>query len=181
MPYIKDVLIDVIEDVSVKESSTTTDHALEDGEQITDHVKADPITVTIKGLLLDDNGQGNGINDSEGRVASLRKYRKDGEIIDFDYVTGLEHCVITNFDRDYSAKTTDGFAFSMTLKQIQTVKVSRYVAAKLPVKRQTKKVAKKGRQQPKKTPKSTSSTTKNKYKTPPKKYTNGSNIMEERV
>lgn len=166
MPYIKGVLIDVIEDVSMSESSTTTDHALEDGEQITDHVKANPITVTIKGLLLDDNGRGEGINDSEGRVATLRKYREEGEILDYEFMTGLAHCVITDFSRDYSAKIKDGFAFSMTLKQIKTVKVSRYVAVKLPVKRQTKAVSTKGRQQTKKTAKSTAKTSQTKY-TPP--------------
>lgn len=66
MPYIKDVLIDVITEVSFSESSSTTDHALEDGEQITDHVKADPITISISGVILDE---------AEERVLKLRKYR----------------------------------------------------------------------------------------------------------
>lgn len=165
MPYIKDVLIDVIEDVKMSESSTTTDHAVEDGSQITDHVKANPITIQLKGLILDKGNDGS-INDSEGRVATLRKYREEGEIIDFDYMTALTHCVITNFDRDYAASTKDGFAFTMTLKQIKTVKVSRYVAVKLPVKKQTKAVTNKGRQQPKKTQKAAAKTTQQKYKTP---------------
>lgn len=172
LPYIKDVLIDVITDVSMPESSTTTDHALEDGEQITDHVKSNPIIITITGIMLDE---------AEEKVLKLREYREKGEIIDFDYMTALKHVVITDFNRDYSAKNKDGYAFTMTLKQIRVVKVAAFVSMPVKIKRQTKQVAKKGRQQTKKTPKSTSAATKNKYKTPPKKYVNGSNITEERV
>lgn len=144
MPYLKDVLIDVITEVNAPESSTTTDHALEDGEQITDHVKSDPITLTISGVILDD---------TEQKVLKLREYREKGEILTYDYMTGLKNVVITSFKRDYSADIKDGYAFTMTLKQIKTAEVADYVAVsvKPAVKRQVKAVAKKGRQQPKKT------------------------------
>ncbi|UPW82321.1 phage baseplate protein [Lysinibacillus sp. Ag94] len=160
MPYIKDVLIDVITGVSAPESSTTTDHALEDGEQITDHVKSDPSTISLTGIILDD---------TEAKVLKLREYREKGEIFDFDYMTSLKHVIITNFNRDYSAKIKDGYAFTMTLKQIKTAKVAKFVSVSVPIKQQTKPVSKKGRQQTKKTPKSTSKSSKKKYTTPPKK------------
>lgn len=159
MPYIKDVLIDVITKVSMPESSTTTDHALEDGEQITDHVKSNPITISLSGVILDD---------TEAKVLKLREYREKGEIIDYDYMTALKHVVITDFSRDYSAEIKDGYAFTMTLKQIKVAKVAKFVSVSVPVKKQTKPVAKKGRQQTKKTPKSTSKSSKKKYTTPPK-------------
>lgn len=171
MPYIKDVLIDVITDVSIPESSTTTDHALEDGEQITDHVKANPTTITIKGIMLDE---------AESKVLKLRKYREDGEIIDFDYMASLPHCVITDFSRDYSAKNKDGYAFTMTLKQIKVVKVSRYVAVSLPVKKQTKKVTNKGRKQTKKTATKTKKTEQTKYTNTKTSSANGWAGMEGR-
>ncbi|MFJ6210599.1 phage baseplate protein [Lysinibacillus sp. NPDC092081] len=159
MPYIKDVLIDVITGVSAPESSTTTDHALEDGEQITDHVKSNPITISLTGIMLDD---------TEAKVLKLREYREKGEIIDFNYMTTLKHVVITDFNRDYGAKNKDGYAFTMTLKQIKVAKVAKFVSVSVPVKQQTKPVSKKGRQQTKKTPKSTSKSSKKKYTTPPK-------------
>ncbi len=160
MPYIKDVLIDVITKVSMPESSTTTDHALEDGEQITDHVKSNPTTISLTGVILDG---------TEAKVLKLRQYREKGVIIDFDYMTSLKHVVITDFSRDYEAKIKDGYAFTMTLKQIKVAKVGKFVSVSIPVKKQTKPVTKKGRQQKKKTPANASKNNKEKYTTPPKK------------
>ncbi|MCM0627420.1 hypothetical protein M5J14_23350 [Lysinibacillus sp. OL1_EC] len=171
MPYIKDVLIDVITKVSMPESSTTTDHALEDGEQITDHVKSNPITITLTGVILDD---------TEAKVLKLREYREKGTIIDFDYMTKLNHMVITDFNRDYEARVKDGYAFTMTLKQIKVGKVAKFVSVSIPVKKQTKAVTKKGRQQTKKTPTTTAKTTKEKYTTPPKSSSGGWAGMEGR-
>lgn len=172
MPYIKDILIDVITDVGASESSTTTDHALEDGEQISDHVHSAPITLSLSGTLYGDHEQ---------KVLKLREFREKGEVFTFDYMTNYGNMVITDFKRDYSAKVKDGFNFTMSLKQITLSKVAKTVVVKAPVKKQTKAVTKKGRQQPKKTATSTTKATKNKYTTPPRKYSNSSNVTEERV
>lgn len=153
------------------ESSTTTDHALEDGEQITDHVKSNPITITLTGVILDD---------TEAKVLKLREYREKGTIIDFDYMTKLNHMVITDFNRDYEARVKDGYTFTMTLKQIKVGKVAKFVSVSIPVKKQTKAVTKKGRQQTKKTPTTTAKTTKEKYTTPPKSSSGGWAGMEGR-
>lgn len=138
MPFIKDVIIDVITSVSVPETSTTTDHALEDGEQITDHIKSDPITISISGVIHDD---------TEQKVLKLREYREKGEIIAFDYMTSLKNVVITDFSRDYNASVKDGYAFTMSLKQIKVAKVAKYVSVSPSVERQTKDVTNKGLQQ----------------------------------
>lgn len=169
MPYIKDVLIDVIEEVNAPESSTTTDHALEDGEQITDHIKSDPIYLTISGVILDD---------TEQKVLKLREYREKGELLTFDYMTSLKNVVITSFDRDYSSVVKDGYAFTMTLKQIKTAEVADYVAVSVTpaVKRQVKPVAKKGRQQPKKTQTAKAKATKEFY-VPKKKIAGGTGAV----
>ena len=156
MPYIKDVLIDVITDVSPTESSTTTDHALEDGEQISDHIKNNPITLSISGVILDD---------TEQKVLKLREYRQKGEVFAFDYMTNYQSVVITDFKRDYSADIKDGYAFTMTLKQIKMAKVAQFVQVKqsAEVKQQTKPIANKGRQQMQKTQTAVAATTKLKY------------------
>lgn len=163
MPYINGVILDVITDVAVSETSETTDHALEDGEQITDHVKANPITITLKGVILDE---------AESKVLQLRKYREEGEKIAYDYMSPLQNMVITSFGRDYNAKIKDGYAFTMTLKQIRVVKVAAFVSMPVAIKAQTKPVTKKGRQQTKKTVKSTAKTTQTKYTTTKKPAAN---------
>lgn len=165
-------MIDVITDVGVSESSTSTDHALEDGEQISDHVQSDPITLSLSGTLYGDHEQ---------KVLKLREFREKGIVFTFDYMTNYGNVIIVDFNRDYTSSVKDGFNFTMSLKQIKLAKVAKTVAVKVPVKRQTNAVAKKGRKQPKKTVKSASNATTNKYKMPPKKYVNSTNITEERV
>ena len=158
MPYIKDVLIDVITDVSPSESSTATDHALEDNSQISDHVKNNPTTLSISGVIHDD---------TEQKVLKLREYREKGEIFTFDYMTNYGTVIITDFKRDYKAEIKGGYAFSMTLKQIKIAKVAKFVEVKQsqPVKQQTKPVTNKGRQQPKKTQTAVAAANKTKYTT----------------
>lgn len=141
MPYIKDVLIDVITDVSPTESSTATDHALEDSSQISDHVKDNPVILSITGVIHDE---------AEQKVLKLREYRKKGEVFTFDYMTSYGSVIIIDFKRDYKVNIKGGYAFSMTLKQITSAKVAQFVAVQqsTSVKQQTKPVTNKGRQQP---------------------------------
>ena len=74
MPYLGDVFIDVIEEFSFDESAETTDHALEDGEQITDHIDFKPITMSLKGIIKDED---------ESKRAKLREYMQKGEVLSF--------------------------------------------------------------------------------------------------
>lgn len=97
-------------------------------------------------------------------------------------MTKYGNVVIIDFKRDYSVNIKDGYAFTMSLKQIKVAKVAKTAVVKAPVKKQTKAVTKKGRQQPKKTAISTAKTNKTKYTMPPKKYVQGGrDITEERA
>lgn len=171
MPYIKEVLIDVITGVSVKESSSTTDHALEDGEQITDHVKSDPTTISLSGVILDNMDE---------KVLKLRKYRESGEVISYNYMSPLSNMIITGFSRDYSKDIKDGYAFTMSLKQIKMAKVAKFVVLSSTVKKQTKAVSNKGRQQTKKTQNAVSVAKKKKYtKSSKRKVTSTGAVMTQ--
>lgn len=138
MPYLGDVHINVIESESVSESSSTTDHALEDGSQITDHVESDPITIDISGVILDKTDQ---------KLLKLRKYRETGKILTYKYLNRLENVVIVSFKPDFSKDIKDGYKFSMTLKQIRLAKAPNIVSVSKSVARQTKAVANRGRVQ----------------------------------
>jgi hypothetical protein len=109
MPFIGEVDITVIEEVNRTAAAKTTEHALEEGEPVTDHVDPEPIQITISGYI-----EGN----PEQKRLTLEKYRENGELLVFDYTTRLENVVITNFSttkREYK----DGYTFTMTLKQIR--------------------------------------------------------------
>lgn len=136
MPYIAGVLIDVITDVKPNESSTTTDHALEDLSQISDHVVNNPITISLSGVIHDE---------SDAKIAALRKARENGTIFSFDYMTGYSNMIITDLSPDYNASIKDGYKFSMTLKQVKTVKAASFGAAQSSsLQRQTATVASRG-------------------------------------
>lgn len=141
MPYLGDVFIDVIEEFSFDESADTTDHALEDGEQITDHIDAKPITISLKGIIKDED---------ESKRVKLREYKQNGEILSFNYVSALDTCVITSFQPSYNKDVKDGYSFSMSLKQIKFVKVKNHARVSKSVKRQVKAKTNAGRKQVKK-------------------------------
>lgn len=153
MPYLGGILIDVITSEDLNESSTTTDHALEDGEQITDHVESNPITLSLTGVILDPNNEKN---------LKLREFRQKGELLSYNYRSRLETVLITSFNSKHDTKTKDGYTFTMTLKQVRLVKAPNVIRVTVPVKKQVKEVSKVGK---KKTKKSVNKTTKKKVTT----------------
>jgi hypothetical protein len=138
MPYLGDVFIDSITSVDPGESSNTTDHALEDGEQISDHINNDPITLKIDGIILDK---------TDGKLLKLRNYRQKGEILTFNYRYKLETVVVTSFSPKYNSSIRDGYAFSMSLKQIKLAKAPNIINVSQFVKQQVSNVANAGRKQ----------------------------------
>ncbi|MEV9639471.1 phage baseplate protein [Mammaliicoccus sciuri] len=141
MPYLGDILIEVIQEESLDESSTTTDHALEDGEQISDHIENDPITLSITGVIIDPNDE---------KLLKLREYRQKGKVLDYSYRSRLKTVLITSFKPVKGKDIKDGYRFSMTLKQVQFSKAPNVIRVSVPVKKQVKKVTSKGKQTVKK-------------------------------
>ncbi|MFD1206633.1 phage baseplate protein [Sporosarcina contaminans] len=136
MPYLGDILIDVIEDEDLDESSSTTDHALEDGEQITDHIENNPIVLNISGVIIDP---------SDEKLLKLREYRQKGEILNYNYRSRLETVLITSFKPKKNKDIKDGYTFTMTLKQVRMAKAPNVIRVSVPVKKQVKAVTKAGK------------------------------------
>lgn len=141
MPKIGDVLLDVIKDEDLNESSTTTDHALEDGEQITDHVENDPITLTVTGIVIDRN---------DTKLLKLRQYRQSGKLLSYNYRSRLETVLITSFNTKKHKDIKDGYDFTMNLKQIKMSKAPNVIRVSVPVKKQVKPITKVGKKTVKK-------------------------------
>jgi len=150
MPYLGGILIDVISSEDLNETSTTTDHALEDGEQITDHVESDPISLSLTGVIIDP---------SDEKLLKLREFRQNGKLLSYNYRSRLETVLITSFNTKRDTSVKDGYSFSMTLKQVRLVKAPNVIRVTVPVKKQVKEVSKVGK---KKAKKSVNKTTKKK-------------------
>lgn len=160
MPFLGDVWIDIVSSENLTESTDTTDHALEDREQVTDHGRNKPIVLNISGFMNDPNDE---------KLLKLRKYRQERELLSYNYRSRLENVLITSFNPKKDEKTEDGYTFTLSLKQIRLAKSPNIVRVSMPVNKQLKAVESVGKKKVKKTSSKTTkkkTTTKKKPKVP---------------
>lgn len=123
------VYIDMVETESVNYSSSATDNALEDNSAISDHVTNNPTTLSISGFILDEDNT---------KIKQLNKYRTDATIFDWANVEVLRGVVIEDISPEYTAEIKGGYRYSMSLKQVKTVKRSTKAVTTGQVARMTK-------------------------------------------
>lgn len=70
-------------------SATSSDHSVESGEDITDHVKADAETITVTGQLV-----GSGY---KSQIASIKAWEKSGQLCRYNGEMTLKNSLIKNF------------------------------------------------------------------------------------
>lgn len=149
-----EVEFNAVIDESVNEPSEVTDHSVEEGSDVADHVQVKPETIPLNGVITGER--------ANEKLARLQRFRQERELLTFIGVETFEQVVIASFSRKRSAKISDGFEFSLTLRKVRIAKlkeVKLVVPAKSVSKTQTKKTTSKGKQQPKKkTPKQKSDT-----------------------
>jgi len=141
LPKIGDVMIDLILDVDRDGDANATEHALEEGEPITDHVNAGSKTINISGEIKDKTGS---------KRTKLEKYRDDGKLLDFNFTSRLENVLILKFSTKDSSEIKDGYSFNMTLKQVRISKRGGTTKVKAKAKQRTKAKKNAGRVQVKK-------------------------------
>lgn len=141
MPKIGDVVIDLIEDVDRSTGAKASEHALEEGEPVADHVEADTKTISISGIIKDKTGS---------KRTKLEKYEAEGKLLTFNFTSRLENVIIDKFSSNNSARVKDGYEFSMSLRQIKVAKKGGSVKVQAKAKQRTKKKKNAGRVQVKK-------------------------------
>lgn len=122
-----------------------TDEPVEKGIDNTDHVQRKPVSMSISGFILGDN--------ADEIRQSLLKSMNTGTIVNYDgrnYFTGL----IESFSPKHDHKTANGFAFSMTLKEMRTAENSYVESLPAPIRAQAAPIISSGTKQTKKTSKS---------------------------
>ena len=110
-----------------------TEHTVEKGVAISDHVKRHAATLSITGELV-------GPNAASVRT-KLRQMHQNGTVCNYSGRSILNNCLITDFSTSHPNTIWGGCEFSMTLKEIRTAKTS-YKATGT-----TKKTQKTGTQQ----------------------------------
>lgn len=105
---------------SVKRSTSISDHSVEEGMVITDHVQRDPLEIQLSGYLVG--------SDAETIKTNLEKLQKDGSYVKYIGKEILSKAVITDFDTSRTIEIDGGMEFSMTIREIR-VAVSAYTGS----------------------------------------------------
>ncbi|QBL97921.1 LysM domain/BON superfamily protein [Exiguobacterium phage vB_EauM-23] len=109
--------INVIEEGS-SYSVDATEHEVEKGVSITDHVKANNASFTINGKAVG----------SKQHVARLEKYFKEsmekGRILTYVGRSRFSNVIIVSFNRKQNSKIANGFAFDMQLREVRIARSS---------------------------------------------------------
>lgn len=110
-----DVEFDVIEEEAVEFINQPTEKPVEDGADIVDHVHKRPISLSIPGIIGDDNPLL-----ARGKYETLKSYRNNRDLLIYvsEYEV-LNNMVIERFMPRRNIGTGRGFAFNLTIKQIR--------------------------------------------------------------
>lgn len=136
MARIGDVEIYVI-DESRMYNNKTTDHPVEEAQNVADHVENDPIVFRISGEYTGE--------DAAQVHSRLIKMRNERQPVTYIGRGRLINCVIESFTENVDSKIANGFRFTMTLKQIRIAKTSVVNLLTPNVRAQVKEVENKGR------------------------------------
>lgn len=118
-------------DATISESlslpSEATDSPVEEGSDITDHIRAKPEGITIVGVITDTpvnpkDVEGGRIRTSRA-LAYLRGVRAAGELVTVISSSGLvyKQMAILNIEVPIDGTTGDSLRFTLQMKQIRTV------------------------------------------------------------
>ncbi len=116
---------DIIFTVTVEETTTLknsiTSEPVESGSAITDHVKSEPKSISINGVIVG--------KDAAKQFSKLSIYAETGQIGQYVGRVILSNCVIESFSSTRNKGISNGFEFSVTFTEIpiaskQSIKIN---------------------------------------------------------
>lgn len=141
-----EVELDVVESEELDYSNDVTDHPVETGEDVSDHVKNKPIGATITGVCAGPM--------AAQKRQQLVSYRNNRQPVLYTGRNILRDMVITGLSTIHDKEVGDGFKFTIILRQVRIAVAKKTNFSKPdPVtgkqtQQQTKPVTKKGKVQP---------------------------------
>lgn len=105
-----------VKDEEVSFGVDVTEHTVEKGVAISDHVKRHAVQLSITGELV-------GPNASSVR-SKLRQMHQNGTVCSYSGRSTLNNCLIVDFSTSHPSTISGGCEFSMTLKEIRTASTS---------------------------------------------------------
>jgi hypothetical protein len=122
-----------------------TEKPVERGQDVSDHVKKKPETLSISGVIVgDDAGQ---------KLNKLKEYQRTGKLLFYIHRVWWNNVVIESLNTRHSATVANGFEFDMVLKVVRIAVPKEVAITNLPAPAatKTKPVTNAGLKQPQKT------------------------------
>ena len=118
MALINDTYVFVnTEDVS--REVTASSHPVEEGIELTDHVRQSPLVLSLTGEIVGA--------EYEDDIARIEQMQKDGELVEYAGVNVLSDVLVTKFTTTHDGAIYGGCQFTMELREIR-IAASPYVA-----------------------------------------------------
>ena len=115
MAVLFDVELDAVIEEKLQYKNEVSEHAVEDGEEIADHVRRRPRTLQLTATIA---GQ-----DYETRYERLRELADSREMGAYVGITVWENVVIEQFDPSHTVQVSNGVTFTLTLRQVRVARV----------------------------------------------------------
>ena len=115
MPMLGDVLIDAAREERVQYRNTVTEHAVEDGQEIADHLRRQPRTLSLSCTIAG--------TDWETRYERLKELADGQELLTWVGAELWENMVIESFDPTRTVQVANGVRFEITLRQVRVARV----------------------------------------------------------
>lgn len=93
------------------QSISASEHSVETGADLTDHVKADAEEISLDGIISGRN--------YKNIVKVIKNWEKSGTRVNYSGNISLSGCLIHNFRPSFSADIQNGCTFSMELKKVR--------------------------------------------------------------
>lgn len=105
-----DVKLDALVRESTDFDAKVTSKAVEKGVDISDHMKAEPFTASLGGVMVED---------ADAKLSSLKKFQEDGELLTYIGKSSLENVVITSIQVEHTVKNFEGYNFDIRIQEVR--------------------------------------------------------------
>lgn len=139
MAKLGSVFINTVYSDKVTRSIKVSEHAVESGESVADHIAVQQQTFPITGVVIGA--------DASNRLKQLEEFSKNGTILKYVNRITASNVIISSFDSTHAVKVANGFEFSMTLRRIKIVGDVKTAEMTVPARTKIKTETNKGAQQ----------------------------------
>lgn len=112
------VTINVITSEMLNHKADSTDHAVEDGVDITDHTKVKAPTISISGAVMGE--------DASSKLQQLKAYQENGELVTYMCRNLYSNMFIEDISTDHGSRIRNGYEFDIILKRVRVVKAKEF-------------------------------------------------------